>query len=82
MGTATTIAKWGNSTGVRIAKGVAEQAGLHEGDLVNIEVEGPGVLVLRAIRQEPTLKSLVSKITPKNRHGETNWGVPQGNEVW
>ena len=80
--TATTVAKWGNSTGLRIPRKVAEQAGLHEGDQVNLQVEAPGVIVLRTVKSRPTLASLVARITPKNRHGETDLGQPQGHEVW
>ena len=81
MGT-TTITKWGNSTGVRIPKSVADQANLHEGDSVNVAAEGPGVIVVRVVKPELTLQSLVSRITPQNRHSETDWGAPRGNEVW
>lgn len=82
-GPARALAKWGNSTGIRIPKEVAVKADLHEGDEVNFEVEGPGVLVIRAARKEElTLEKLVSQITPKNRHHEIDWGKPRGNEVW
>ena len=78
----TAIAKWGNSIGVRIPRSVAEQAKLHEGDQVSVQIEGPGIIVIRAAKKEVTLDNLVSQITPKNRHGETDWGGPQGHEVW
>ena len=81
-GTATTIAKWGNSTGVRIPRKIAEQADLHEGDQVDLQVEAPGVIVLRTLKSRPTLESLVSRITSKNRHNETDWGQPKGHEAW
>ena len=79
---ATRVAKWGNSMGVRIPRKVAEQADLHEGDAVDLQVEGPGVIVVRARKDRPTLESLVSRINPKNRHGETAWGKPKGDEAW
>jgi antitoxin component of MazEF toxin-antitoxin module len=25
---------------------------------------------------------LIGEITEENRHGETSWGAPVGNEVW
>jgi antitoxin component of MazEF toxin-antitoxin module len=28
------------------------------------------------------LSELVARITPKNRHRETDWGQPQGEESW
>ena len=33
------VQKWGNSLGVRIAKHVAEAAGVHEGSVVELRVE-------------------------------------------
>jgi antitoxin component of MazEF toxin-antitoxin module len=58
------------------------QAGLAEGDEVSVEVEAPGIIVVRAQKNQPTLEDLVERITPKNRHSETDWGKPAGNEAW
>ena len=33
-------------------------------------------------RRRYTLKRLVRAITAENRHGETDWGQPVGNEIW
>lgn len=78
----TALTKWGNSTGIRISKAVADRAQLHEGDQVQVEVEAPGILIVRAVKNQPSLKDLLSQITPKNRHSESDWGKPQGNEAW
>ncbi|MBV9083073.1 MAG: AbrB/MazE/SpoVT family DNA-binding domain-containing protein [Acidobacteriaceae bacterium] len=80
--TPSALAKWGNSTALRIPRKIAEQAELHEGDEVDFEVEAPGVIIVRALKNRPTLESLVSRITRKNRHSETEWGKPRGEEVW
>ena len=29
-----------------------------------------------------TLEELVTRITPENRHGETQTGMPVGDEIW
>ena len=78
----TSVAKWGNSPAIRIPKQAMRSAGLSEGDQVVIEVKAPGVLILRAAKQELTLEDLVSQITPSNRHDEMDWGRPRGSEVW
>lgn len=78
----TAVARWGNAPAIRIPKSVMQKANLHEGDAVDFEVEGPGIIVVRAARIRPTLGDLVSAITPQNRHHETDWGKPRGNEVW
>jgi len=76
------IAKWGNSLALRIPLPLAREAGLAEGDEVTIGLTREGHLVLRAVRRRYTLDELVAGIKPGNRHAETDWGVPQGNEVW
>lgn len=79
---ATAVAKWGNSTGIRIPKDVAKQAGLREGDRVQVKAEAPGIITVRAVNTEPSLETLLSRITARNRHTETGWGRPKGNEAW
>ena len=77
----TQIGKWGNSLAVRIPGTYAKDLHLEEGmdlDVVPVE-EG---LLLRPQRQQPTLEDLVARITPENRHGETDWGPPVGRESW
>jgi antitoxin MazE len=37
---------------------------------------------LRPARRKYELSDLVAQITPKNRHRETDWGRPQGEESW
>ena len=77
----TQIAKWGNSLGVRLPKSVAQEARLDEGDHVDVSVRD-GEVVIRPARPSYTLADLVSRITPKNRHDETDWGPRAGREAW
>jgi antitoxin MazE len=76
----TTISKWGNSLAVRIPLAVARQANLGEGDNVNMTLDPDGAIALRPIEKKYELSDLVARITPKNRHRETDWGRPQGKE--
>ncbi|HVP46326.1 MAG TPA: AbrB/MazE/SpoVT family DNA-binding domain-containing protein [Bryobacteraceae bacterium] len=78
----TQLAKWGNSLAVRIPKTLAETAKIREGDRVSLSIEKDGVLVIRPARRKYSLKQLVTRITPRNRHNETPWGPPAGKEVW
>ena len=77
----TQIAKWGNSLGLRLPKSVAQAAQIDEGDRVDVTVKN-GAIVIRPSRPAYSLDELVSQITPKNRHDETDWGTPTGNETW
>jgi antitoxin MazE len=77
-----TVSKWGNSLAIRIPQGVAKQAKLSEGDSVAMALDGNGAIVLRPTRRKYALAELVSRINPKNRHRETDWGRPAGEESW
>lgn len=74
------IVKWGNSLAVRIPKLVAEEAGVSEGDPIELEADR-GEIKLRRREKIPTLKQLVSQITPENRHGEILTGAEVGKEA-
>jgi len=75
-----TISKWGNSLGLRIPRGLAEDAGLAEGSLVELRVEN-GRLVAEPVTVE-NLEALLSKVTAKNRHDELFVDAPRGREAW
>lgn len=77
----TQVSRWGNSLGVRIPKAYAEELGLAEGATVDVKVSGRN-LVMEPAQREYALEELVSGITPKNRHAETDWSAPRGKEVW
>jgi antitoxin MazE len=81
MATVTQIAKWGNSLGLRLPKSVALEAQAGEGDTVDVSIKN-GAIVVRPNRPTYSLKQLVAKITPRNRHTESDWGKPIGDEVW
>jgi antitoxin MazE len=78
----TKVSKWGNSLAVRIPLAIARQASLTEGDSLALVLDNDGGIVLRPTRRKYELSELVDRITPKNRHKETNWGQPQGGESW
>lgn len=81
MPTSTQISRWGNSLALRIPKSILDAASFKEGDSVKITVEHGGIVV-RPARPKYTLDELVGKITPRNRHTETNWGKAEGHEEW
>ncbi len=77
----TQVAKWGNSLGLRLPKSVAREAQIGEGDTVDVSVDN-GTIVVRPSRPRYSLDQLVGRITVRNRHSETGWGRPVGDEVW
>jgi antitoxin MazE len=81
MAISTQIARWGNSLGLRLPKSVALEAKVEEGDTVEVSVKS-GAIVIRSTRPTYSLDQLVARITPRNRHGESDWGPPVGDEPW
>lgn len=79
--TTTQIAKWGNSLGLRLPKSVALEAEVDEGDTVDVSVKN-GAIVIRPSRPRYSLARLVARISPRNRHDESDWGAPAGREMW
>lgn len=76
------VTRWGNSLAVRIPKAIAEEAGLSEGDAVELETPKKGVVSVKKPVTKPRLRDLVAGITLENRHVETPWGKRKGNEEW
>ena len=81
MRASTQITRWGNSLGLRLPKSVAQEVRIVEGDTVELSVRD-GEIIVRPARPSYSLAELVDKITPANRHGETEWGEPEGHEEW
>ena len=77
----TQLAKWGNSLALRIPKNIAAEANVEDGDAVDVSVEN-GAIVVRATAASYSIEDLARGITKRNRHVETDWGVPVGNESW
>ncbi len=73
--------KWGNSLAVRIPKAIADRAGVHEEDELEIEVEAD-VIHLKRCRSEPSLNQLLDGISQENLHSELDFGKPEGREAW
>jgi antitoxin MazE len=79
----TTIQKWGNSYAIRIPKETIDSLKLKMGQSVTLVESKVGkTLSLTPSKRDRSLKELLSTITPKNKHAETDWGPHIGNEVW
>ena len=77
----TQVSKWGNSLAVRIPHEIAKDAQLAEGDRLTLNLANDGSIVLRSARRKYELRQLVSEITKKNRHSETDWGPAGAQDV-
>jgi antitoxin MazE len=68
------ISKWGKSLAIRIPSEIFKRARLAEGDRFSFDVNSGGRILLGSAKRKYDLDDLVSRITPQNRHKETDWG--------
>ena len=74
--------KWGNSLGVRIPRGLAEEVGLGAGTEVSLTAKD-GELVLRpAVPSRLRLADLLGGVTPENIHASVDTGDAVGTEAF
>lgn len=82
----TSIQKWGNSQGVRIARNLLKDANVAVGDVVSITAKANSIIIRKekpkAKRKNFTLAELVKQIPPGYKPSEYDWGKPMGREVW
>lgn len=75
------MSKWGNSLALRIPKVFGADLELEEGTEVELSVVN-GSIIITPVSSKYDLDELVRGITSENRHTETDWGTPRGDEVW
>lgn len=76
-----TLKKWGNSIGLLLPAAIAKSVHLTSGVKVEIHVADE-TLVIRKTQGQSRLDAMCAAITPTHLHDETDWGEPQGSEVW
>jgi len=78
----TKFQKWGNSLGVRIPRGLAEEVGLGAGTEVSLTAKD-GELVLRpSVPSRLRLEDLLGGVTPENIHACIDTGDAVGAEAF
>lgn len=74
------VKKWGNSPAVRLPAAVMEAAHLALDQAVEVRAEN-GRVIIEPASPVYSLDDLLAGITPKNRHTEQDFGLPQGREL-
>ena len=78
----TKVQKWGNSLGVRIPRGLAEEVGLGAATAVSLSAKN-GDLVLRpSVPSRLRLADLLTDVTPENIHASIDTGDVVGAEAF
>lgn len=73
------VAKWGNSLGLRVPKELAARVGLREGSRVEIVAEDDRLVLIPA-RPAFTLDGLLTGMTPEAMREAFDWGDDRGRE--
>lgn len=77
----TTIQKWGNSLGIRIPRGLAEQVKMREGTQVDLDAAN-GVLRIRpSRRRRHTLAKLLARAKGPSPFRRLDSDGPRGREL-
>ena len=76
------IQKWGNSLALRIPKSFAIESKVKQGSVVEVSLEQGKIVVAPITEPEFTLEDLLTKVTKRNLHQETDTGSALGKEVW
>ncbi|PIB91261.1 AbrB/MazE/SpoVT family DNA-binding domain-containing protein [Caulobacter sp. FWC2] len=77
----TTVAKWGNSLGIRLPRQMIETVRMAEGQTVDLEIQDDAI-VIRNARKRFKLADLLAEMKPEQRHEEQDFGAPVGKEEW
>jgi len=75
------IQKWGNSLALRIPKSFAIETNIEQGSTVEVTLEKDRI-VMKPAKDDVSLESLLAEVTKENLHSETDFGTPEGKEVW
>ena len=78
------IAKWGNSLGFRIPRGIADSLNIHAGDTLGLTPADGGLLVKKVTpaAKRYALADVLTSFAPASAHAAVDFGTPQGEEVW
>jgi antitoxin MazE len=75
------VAKWGNSSGIRLSKGVLDELGIKQGDNVELTVKDGKAIIEPAKPKKITLEWIISemkRLGPENAPETVEWApIPE-----
>jgi antitoxin MazE len=78
----TRVQKWGNSLGVRIPRGLAEEVGLVAGTEVSLSSKDGQLVVTPALPTRLSLDDLLAGVSESNIHSSIDIGSAVGAEIF
>ncbi len=80
MNVMQSLQKWGNGTGVRIPKKVAQAAKIHLNQPLIVSLQDNSIVLTPVEDDMLTLESMLAGVTPDQIGGELDWGEDVGAE--
>jgi antitoxin component of MazEF toxin-antitoxin module len=78
----TRVVRANHRLAVVLPRSAVQALAIRAGDSVEVMATN-GTVVIRPARRSASLRTLIRRITPKNRHGETRWDAGiTGREIW
>jgi antitoxin MazE len=78
----TRVQKVGDGLALLLPPTITDQTGLAADAEVDVTLENGAVVARPVTGPRYTLAELVARITPENRHPETDTGPAVGREIW
>ena len=78
----TRVQKWGNSLGVRIPRGLAEEVGLGAGTQVSLSAKDGELVVKPSVPARLSLDDLLAGVSEENLHSSIDTGSAVGVEIF
>jgi antitoxin MazE len=78
----TKVQKWGNSLGVRIPRGLAEEVGLGAGTEVSLSARDGELVLKPSVPSRLRLADLLADVTIENLHTSIDTGDAVGAEAF
>jgi antitoxin MazE len=78
----TRVQKWGNSLGVRIPRGLAEEVGLGAGSEVSLSAKDGELVVKPSVPARLSLDALLAEVSEENLHSSIDTGSAVGAEIF
>ena len=75
------VQKWGNSLGVRIPRGLAQEVGLGAGTEVRFSAKDGELVVKPSVPARLSLDDLLAVVSEENRHSSIDTGSAVGAEI-
>ena len=78
----TKLVKWGNGQGIRITRGIMEEARMDVNELLDVSVKDGRIVIEKAFKHRTLEERAAEYGGMLGPYEEFNWGEPVGEKLW